>query len=302
MHASHTDRSMIQSLEARRMLYSFTLDAGTLRLTCDDTSQGLTIGLSGSNLTATLSEGATQLTQQQWTLSSVKQVFVICNAGDDRVKVSAKVKVKCLISGGAGNDTIIGGGGNDSLGGAEGDDILDGGGGADSIVGGPGNDTVDYSARTANLVIKQDQAAGDGEAGENDFVNADIETIWGGSGNDLIEAGNVPTGVNAVFGYNGNDTLRGLAGNDSLTGGIGDDVLEGGDGNDFLYGGSGRDILIGGNGNDRLNGGKGIDRMYGNNGNDRFYAKDGYIDMIDGGKATDVLSNADDNDTRFNIP
>jgi len=38
--------------------------------------------------------------------------------------------------------------------------------------------------------------------------------------------------ANAVFGYSGNDELRGLDGND---------WLDGGPGNDFLHGGSGRD-------------------------------------------------------------
>lgn len=283
------------------MLYSFTLSGGTLRLTCDATSQGLSVGLSGANIVATLAEGATQLTQQQWALSSVSQILIDCGAGDDRVKVSNKVKVKCFIGGGAGNDTIISGGGNDSLGGADGDDVLDGGGGADSIVGGNGFDTVDYSTRTANLVIKQDPLAGDGEAGENDFVNADCETILGGAGNDLIEAGNVPTGVNVVYGNDGNDTLRGLAGNDSLYGGFGDDVMDGGVGNDYLAGGSGRDHISGNDGNDTLDGGKGVDRLYGGKGNDRIRAIDGYNDIIDGGSNTDILY-GDAGDRVANIP
>ncbi len=301
MHRRPARASMIQPLEGRLMLYSFTLSSGTLRLTCDPTSQGLSVSLSGSNIVATLAEGATQLTQQQWTLSSVSTVLVVCDAGDDRVKVSTKLKVKCLISGGAGNDTIISGGGNDSLGGAEGDDILDGGAGSDSIVGGSGNDTADYSLRTNNLVIKEDPQFGDGEAGENDFVNADIETVLGGSGNDLIEAGAVPTGVNAVYGNDGNDTLRGLSGADSLYGGSGDDVMDGGTENDYLSGGAGRDTMSGSDGNDTLDGGKGVDRIYGNRGNDRIYAVDGYNDIIDGGKSTDVL-HADAGDRVFNIP
>ena len=302
MHRRTALASAIQPLEGRTLLHSFTLDAGTLRLTCDDTSQGLSLGLSGSNIVATLSEGATQITQQQWALSSVTQVYIVCNAGDDRVKVSAKLKVKCLIGGGAGNDTLIGGGGNDSIGGAEGNDLIDGGGGSDSLVGGGGFDTVDYSYRTANLVIKQDPIAGDGEAGENDFVNADIETTLGGSGNDLIHAGNVPTGINKVFGNDGNDTIYGLAGNDTIYGGFGDDWVDAGTENDMVYGGSGRDILSGNNGNDTIDGGKGVDRIYGNAGNDLIRAGDGYNDIIDGGKSTDILSSKDDGDRIFNIP
>ncbi len=302
MHRRTAIPSAIHPLESRWMMYSFTLSTGSLRLTCDPTSQGLTVSLSGTNLVATLSEGATQLTQQQWPVSSVTQILIVADAGDDRVFVSTKVKVKTLIGGGAGNDTLIGGGGNDSIGGAEGDDIIDGGGGSDSLVGGPGNDTADYSSRTNNLVIKQDPLFGDGEVGENDFVNTDIETVQGGSGNDLIEAGAVPTGVNKVFGNNGNDTLRGLSGNDTLYGGSGDDVMDGGTENDMLYGGTGRDNMSGSDGNDTLDGGKGVDRIYGNRGNDRIYAADGYNDIIDGGKSTDVLASSDVGDRLFNIP
>lgn len=295
--------SVIQPLEGRLLLYSFTLTTGTLRLVCDPTSQSLTVGISGSNLVATLSEGATQITQQQWPLASItNRINIVCDAGDDRVTVSNKVKVVCVIGGGAGNDTLISGGGHDSLGGAEGDDVLDGGPGGDSIVGGPGFDTADYSNRTNRLVIRQDTAAGDGEVGENDFLNADCETIQGGSGNDYIQAGNVPTGINKVFGNDGNDTLYGMAGSDTLYGGFGDDWMDAGTENDMMYGGSGRDTMSGSDGNDTLDGGKGVDRLYGNRGNDRIRAADGYNDIIDGGKSTDILSSRDDGDRVFNIP
>jgi Ca2+-binding RTX toxin-like protein len=293
--------SAIQPLESRLMMYSFTLTSGTLRLTCDATSQGLSVSLSGSNIVATLSEGNTQITQQQWASSSVSQIFVVCSDGDDRVNVSNKIKIKTLIAGGAGNDTLIAGGGNDSLGGDVGDDILDGGAGADSMVGGPGNDTADYSSRTNNLVIKQDPIRGDGEAGEDDFVNSDIETLQGGSGNDLLQAGAVPTGINVVYGNDGIDRIFGMSGTDTLYGGSGDDWFDAGTENDVVYGGTGRDTMSGSDGNDTLDGGKGVDRIYGNRGNDRIYANDGYNDIIDGGKSTDRLYR-DDGDRVFNIP
>lgn len=293
--------SMIQPLEARQMLYSFTLTSGTLRLTCDATSQVLDVTQSGSNIVATLTEGSTQLTQQQWAASSITQIFVVADAGDDRVQVASTIKIKALIAGGAGNDTLIGGGGNDSIGGAEGDDVVDGGPGADSLVGGAGNDTADYSARTARLVIKQDPLAGDGEVGENDFVNSDIETVQGGSGNDLIQAGAVPTGINAVYGNGGNDTLYGMSGRDTIYGGPGDDWIDAGTEDDVVYGGAGRDTMSGSDGNDTLDGGKGVDRIYGNRGNDRIRAIDGYNDIIDGGKSTDILY-SDAGDRVFNIP
>ncbi|MNG85169.1 Bifunctional hemolysin/adenylate cyclase precursor [compost metagenome] len=53
--------------------------------------------------------------------------------------------------------------------------------------------------------------------------------------------------------------LYGYAGDDTLRGGSGNDLLRGGDGNDILNGGAGKDLLIGGSGNDTLIGGTGSD-------------------------------------------
>src|SRR5262249_40276806 len=80
------------------------------------------------------------------------------------------------------------------------------------------------------------------------------------------------SGIENVFGGQGNDNLTGDAhdnilvgngGNDTLTGGDGNDVLLGGDGNDSLAGGSGRNLLIGGRGADVLTGGAGDDLLIG---------------------------------------
>jgi Ca2+-binding RTX toxin-like protein len=56
----------------------------------------------------------------------------------------------------------------------------------------------------------------------------------------------------ALFGYDGNDTLSGNSGNDKLSGGSGHDSLSGGTGNDTLVGGAGDDTLSGGGGGDVL--------------------------------------------------
>jgi uncharacterized delta-60 repeat protein len=60
--------------------------------------------------------------------------------------------------------------------------------------------------------------------------------VFGGDGNDTVNAGGTTAGV----------VLVGGAGADSLTGGTGDDILLGGLGADALHGGSGEDVLIGG--------------------------------------------------------
>lgn len=166
-----------------------------------------------------------------------------------------------VVEGTAYNDTLTGNelantlrglGGNDRLTGLLGNDTLDGGtgddtfvessvsSGADVYIGGTGLDSVDYRARTAGLRIDLDGAADDGASGEGDNVRADVEYVYGGSGNDTL-GGNAYS--NRLFGGNGNDVL---------TGGGGADVLDGGAGNDVLYGRDGvRDTLLGGTGTDK---------------------------------------------------
>ncbi len=136
------------------------------------------------------------------------------------------------LEGGAGDDVVFGGDGNDALFGGADDDRLDGGLGGDSIIGREGHDIVDYSSRTRALVVTLNSGVYDGEIGENDRVNIDVEEVLGGSGDDEFHAnGTVRT------------TLRGGAGNDRLYGGYGADLLDGGAGDDLLDGGGEADDL-----------------------------------------------------------
>jgi Ca2+-binding RTX toxin-like protein len=56
-------------------------------------------------------------------------------------------------------------------------------------------------------------------------------SVVGGTGNDVLDASAIATGVN-FFGNGGGDTLTGGSGNDVLAGGGGTDTIAGGDGND----------------------------------------------------------------------
>jgi Ca2+-binding RTX toxin-like protein len=138
------------------------------------------------------------------------------------------------VVGGSGNDNITGSTGNDLLCGGPGNDTLNGGAGddtflasndlgSDTYVGGTGVDTVDYSGRSANLVITMVGTAlapsandGDPLLNEHDDVYDDVENCIGGSGDDAL------TG-NAL-----NNVISGGAGSDTLNGGGGDDTLEAG--------------------------------------------------------------------------
>jgi Ca2+-binding RTX toxin-like protein len=118
--------------------------------------------------------------------------------------------------------------------------------------------------------------------------------IWGGNGNDTIRGGSRndrlmgENGDDRIYGNAGADQLFGafanndaetIGGNDQLYGGAGNDSLRGGQGNDLLDGGGNNDTLIGGAGDDSLLGGVGDDRLTGNTGVDQFDGGDG-IDTI----------------------
>ena len=102
-----------------------------------------------------------------------------------------------FIDGRAGNDTLLGGPGDDTLFGGPGNDRLNGGdgndresgedgddtfvqeflkNGDDRLSGGAGADTADYSARRASVTVTKDGKADDGEAGERDSVEPDVES------------------------------------------------------------------------------------------------------------------------------
>ena len=143
-----------------------------------------------------------------------------------------------LLDGDDGTDTLIGQGGRDDMRGDDEDDRLIGGPGPDIVDGGRGTDTADYSRATGPLAIDLDGNADDGQAGEGDRVEADVDRVVGGPLDDRIVA------------ISGNHTFLGGDGNDALLGGSGTDRLEGEQGNDQLNGGVGSDVLDGGEGDD----------------------------------------------------
>lgn len=172
------------------------------------------------------------------------------------------------VLGSAGQDTIFGGDGNDnlngfgsidflrggdgidSLNGGDGSDRFDGGPGPDDLIGGAGEgDQAQYRSRTAGVNVSLDGVPDDGEPGERDNARADLESVYGGSGDDRL----VGNGArNDLQGLLGRDTILGGPGADWLRGWQGDDTLHGGDGDDFLEGYQGRDTYSGGAGIDEV--------------------------------------------------
>jgi hypothetical protein len=128
-------------------------------------------------------------------------------AGDDRLVSPATLVTFSVLSGGSGND------------------ILDPGTGFyDKVSGGDGIDAVDYSSRTNAVTVDNGGGFGSGDvaSGEYDQVNADVEVLIGGAGNDSLRGGD---GGETLVGGAGNDRLSGGAGSDNLLGGAGADTL-----------------------------------------------------------------------------
>lgn len=169
-----------------------------------------------------------------------------------------------------------------------------------SFYGGAGYDTVDYSAWTNGVFVSPNGVdySGSRYGVRRHVIQADVETVMGGSGNDYFSGS---SGNNTFFGNAGDDTMYGNGGADILLGGNGNDYLSGGNGADFLNGEAGNDTLYGGNDNDTLYGGAGQDDMHGGYGNDYLYGEadsdwlygDGGNDTLVGGTGADYLVSHD---------
>ncbi|MEO6436684.1 MAG: hypothetical protein ABIP55_13115, partial [Tepidisphaeraceae bacterium] len=203
-------------LESRRLLASAFIDGEVLKITGNQTADTVTVAPGAAGQTAVTINGATS----SFRSAGFSSIRVDASGGNDNVTIAATIMKPATLLGGTGDDSLVGGGG---------DDLLDGGTGADTLKGGGGNDTADYFNRTADLIIGSGTLPDDGEAGEKDNVWFDIETIIGGSGDDLIKG---HANNNLLVGNAGNDDLRGNYGNDTLIGGAGIDTLNGEAGND----------------------------------------------------------------------
>lgn len=131
--------------------------------------------------------------------ANVQTIRIFGGRGDDSITVDVpgNTRIRAVLDGGVGNDTIRGGDGNDTLDGRDGDDSLSGGGGDDTIRGGRGNDSVVGGAGNDAL---------HGEAG--------ADTLRAGAGRNLLNGG---AGVDSFFGTKGVDRVS-LAAGEQLIG------------------------------------------------------------------------------------
>lgn len=126
-----------------------------------------------------------------------------------------------------------------------------------TVLIGAGGETVElsnYEEIQVTLGSGDDDAVLSGDFSQTGLSD-DTIIIYGGDGDDVIDA-SLLSGQNLeLHGQNGDDTLLAGDGDDLLNGGSGHDSLAGGAGDDILLGDTGRDTLDGGEGDDTLTGG-----------------------------------------------
>ena len=140
-----------------------------------------------------------------------------------------------VVHGGSGPDVVDGGGGNDSVYGDDDNDTVIGGAGADKLYGGNGVDYAGYSKANGPVTASLDGNKNDGQSGENDTIQPDVEGIIGGPGPDTLYGNDQ---LNFLKGGDGDDSLSGYGGMDVLDGQAGSDLLRPGFGEDVIYGGN----------------------------------------------------------------
>lgn len=263
--------------------YAQTMNGGTGVDTADFSATGVTTSITLDGVTNDGAKGVDNVA------SDVENVRG--GSGDD------------TITGSTADNLLLGGAGHDTLRGGYGADTLDGGTGPDDLSGGAGRDLVDYSQRSAHVVVTIGDAGPDGEADENDHVAGDVEDVSAGYGDDTLTGSSA---ANRLAGGPGDDQIQGLSGDDAIVGGKGDDVLDGGKGadtvtgglgSDALDGGVGKDTLYGSDGADRLDGSAGHDVLSGGSGADDLFTRDGELDTADCGAGADLVVRDDAGDT-----
>ncbi len=250
--------------------------------------------------------------------------------GDSLVGGAAQTRV--VLNGGAGNDNFFTSGGNYN-------DIYNGGDGNDTITvaaavttahmsidGGNNFDTVSWAARTLPVALRIGSGfvSGDTAGAEQHSITSTVESLIGGSGDDILQ-GNAAGTNTVLYGGPGNDNFyQGGASadsNDTLWGGPGIDLVNYSgrtcavtvslDGNpndgcraatgeidnvqldvENITTGTGADTIVGNSNDNVINagGGGGTNNVWGMAGDDTFMQDALATDIVSGGAGQDTVS------------
>ncbi len=152
------------------------------------------------------------------------------------------------------DDLIIGGSGNDTLRGFDGNDVFQvaASHGFDTFDGGAGNDTVLAMADNLAIGLAGNYAGTVEEFSAGGKAGVTLQGDW--TSQTLDFSTTLLTGIAAINGGDGNDTITGSAAGDLIIGGSGNDTLRGFDGNDVFQVGinHGFDTFDGGAGYDTV--------------------------------------------------
>ncbi|MDQ4142498.1 MAG: hypothetical protein M3198_01960 [Actinomycetota bacterium] len=186
---------------------------------------------------------------------------------------------------GAGNDDISTGGGHDQVSFSTETEPDD-----DTVDGGPGaTDMLAYNMTAGPVSVDLAAGVGTGQGGTDSFSN--VEAVWGTESTDELRGNEEDNFLGG--GYGEDDLLEGRGGADTLHAIHSSSIVAlGGEGADDIEGGPQTDEVSGGPGNDTIRGDEGNDDLQGEAGDDDLNGGDG-IDDLDGGADVDVCRNGE---------
>ncbi len=317
-----------QPLDSRHMLSSVALtDDGIVEVHGTENADTIAAFVEGDRFVVAVNGATTSFNNDE-----VGGLYVEAQGGDDSIRIDSTVLQPTLIFGGTGNDRIQGGSGSDIILGGSDNDTIYGRTSGDTLLGDgpnslaevptpqPGEPDLAVGVTTDTIV---DFAPTDPTDPDTDplalhkylsrisGINTGSDTIVGGSGADMIFAGQLNDTVAGDGANSMPDTLPGIAPVSLLVSTPSDliaepeiinphdhgyhDYIEAGAGDDLVNSGAGRDLVFGGAGNDTLNTGNGADIVIGGDGDDTVNAGDGNDIVLGDGPNTinQVIVSAD---------
>jgi VCBS repeat-containing protein len=118
-----------------------SLRSGVLEITGSERNDNIALTLSGGKIVVNATYGGVTRSQT-FAPANVQRIVAALDAGDDALKIDAKIRAALVVDAGAGNDRVTSGGGASIVVGGDGNDLLYGGAGRNVLIGGAGKDQL----------------------------------------------------------------------------------------------------------------------------------------------------------------